>query len=561
MFEMDGSAACAAVSLPFCTARDDRGMVASSNFLASEVGARVLADGGNAVDAAVAVGFALAVVRPRAGNIGGGGFMLYFSAADEKVTAIDYREAAPIRATRDMFLDAEGEVDARKARFSLLSSGVPGTVAGLHFTHEKFGKLPWERLLAPAIRLASEGFRVSYDMSRALERSRERMSRDPSSLEYFYKAGGEGYQAGELFVQTDLAWTLTQIAEHGPAAFYSGEIAKKIIDEMGRGGGLIDAASLAAYKPVVREPVRGTYRGYDIVSMPPSSSGGVHVIQMLNILEHFPVREFGAESADNIHLLVEVAKLAYADRSKHLGDLDYYDVPIDWLTSKDYARQLASGINLRRARPSREIAPGLVPVKESTDTTHFSVIDRDGNMVANTYTLNLSFGSGISVDGAGFLLNNEMDDFSSKTGTPNTFGLIGGTANAIEPGKRPLSSMTPTMVFREGEPVLATGSPGGSRIIMAVLQTIVNMIDHDMNISVASNAPRMHHQWLPDIMQIESGFSPDTIAELQRRGHAIRGGRTIGNVNSVSIEDGYFLGAADPRRPGGAAIGPTTLSD
>jgi gamma-glutamyltranspeptidase/glutathione hydrolase len=536
-------------------------MVASSNFLASEVGARVLADGGNAVDAAVAVGFALAVVRPRAGNIGGGGFMLYFSAADEKVTAIDYREAAPIRATRDMFLDAEGEVDARKARFSLLSSGVPGTVAGLHFTHEKFGKLPWGRLLAPAIRLANEGFRVSYDMSRALERSRERMSRDPSSLEYFYKAGGEGYQAGELFVQTDLAWTLTQIAEHGPAAFYSGEIAKKIIDEMGRGGGLIDAASLAAYKPVAREPVRGTYRGYDIVSMPPSSSGGVHIIQMLNILEHFPVREFGAESADNIHLLVEVAKLAYADRSKHLGDLDYYDVPIDWLTSKDYARQLASGINLRRARPSREIAPGLVPVKESTDTTHFSVIDRDGNMVANTYTLNLSFGSGISVDGAGFLLNNEMDDFSSKTGTPNTFGLIGGTANAIEPGKRPLSSMTPTMVFREGEPVLATGSPGGSRIIMAVLQTIVNMIDHDMNISVASNAPRMHHQWLPDIMQIESGFSPDTIAELQRRGHAIRGGRTIGNVNSVSIEDGYFLGAADPRRPGGAAIGPTTLRD
>jgi gamma-glutamyltranspeptidase/glutathione hydrolase len=541
--------------------RDREGMVASSNILASEVGARVLADGGNAIDAAVAVGFALAVVRPRAGNIGGGGFMLIYTADDGAVNSIDYREVAPIRASRDMFLDGDGNVDRQRAIFSHLSSGVPGTVAGLHFAHRKYGKLPWKRLLAPAIELAGEGYTVSYDMASALERSRERLSRDPSTLEYFYKAGGVGYQQGELFVQADLAWTLTQIAEHGRDAFYRGGIADKIIAEMEKGGGLIDADSLAVYEPVVREPVRGTYRGYDIVSMPPSSSGGVHIIQMLNILEHFPVREYGAESANNVHLLVEVAKLAYADRSKHLGDLDFYDVPIDWLTSKEYAEKLAAGIDMQKARPSEEIAPGVAPVRESIDTTHFSVIDRNGNMVANTYTLNLSFGSGMSVAGAGFLLNNEMDDFSSKPGSPNAFGMLGGTANAIEAGKRPLSSMTPTMVFKDGEPVVATGSPGGSRIIMAVLQMVVNVIDHEMNIGVASNAPRMHHQWLPDVIQIESGFSPDTITELQRRGHMIRGGRTIGNVNSVSQQDGYSLGAADPRRPGGGAVGPTTLRD
>ena len=541
--------------------RDREGMVVSSNILASEVGARVLADGGTAVDAAVAVGFALAVVRPRAGNIGGGGFMLVYSAEGSKTSAIDYREVAPLGASRDMFLDEQGNVDARRARFSLLSSGVPGTVAGLHLAHEKYGKLPWKRLLTPAIELASEGYRVSYDMSRALERSRERLGRDASTLEYFFQSDGESYQAGERFVQADLAWSLTQIAEHGPDAFYRGEIANKIIAEMEKGGGLVDAESLADYRPVIREPVRGTYRGYDIVSMPPSSSGGVHIIQMLNVLEHFPIREYGAESADNVHLLVEVAKLAFADRSQHLGDLDFYDVPTNWLTSKEYAKELAAGIDMQEARPSEDIAPGVVPAKESIDTTHFSVIDRDGNMVANTYTLNLSFGSGFSVDGAGFLLNNEMDDFSSKPGTPNTFGLIGGTANAIEAGKRPLSSMTPTMVFKDGQPVVATGSPGGSRIIMSVLQMIVNIIDHEMNIGVASNAPRMHHQWLPNSVQLESGFSPDTIRELQRRGHAIRGGRTIGNVNSVSQEDGYFLGSADPRRPGGGSAGPTTIHE
>ena len=542
--------------------RDREGMVVSADIAASEIGARVLADGGTAVDAAVAVGFALAVVRPRAGNIGGGGFMLVYSAADGETKAIDYREVAPVGATHDMFLDTDGNVDVRRARFSHLSAGVPGTVAGLHLAHSKYGKLPWKRLLAPAIALARNGIKVSYDMSRALQRTRDRFSRDISSLEYFFKENGEAYLPGELLVQADLAWSLEQIAEHGPDTFYHGEIAKKIIAEMKSGGGLIDAESLAAYKPIVREPVRGTYRGYDIVSMPPSSSGGIHIIQMLNILEHFPVREYGAESADNVHLLAEVAKLAFADRSKHLGDVDFYDVPSNWLTSKEYAGELAAGIDMQKARPSEDIAPGVAPEKESVDTTHFSIIDRNGNMVANSYTLNLSFGSGMSVDGAGFILNNEMDDFSSKLGVPNVYGLVGGAANSIEAGKRPLSSMTPTMVFKAGRPVLATGSPGGGRIITSVLQMIVNVIDHEMNIAVASSAPRMHHQWLPDVIQLESGFSPDTIRELQRRGHAIRGsGFTIGNVHSVARKNGYFIGAADPRRPGSGSAGPTTLRD
>jgi gamma-glutamyltranspeptidase/glutathione hydrolase len=461
-----------------------------------------------------------------------------------------------------MFLDLQGNVDVQRARFSHLSAGVPGTVAGLHLAHSRYGKLPWKRLLAPAIGLARNGIKVSYDMSRALQRARERFSRDISSLEYFFKENGEAYLPGERLVQADLAWSLEQIAEHGPDAFYRGEIAKKIIAEMKKGGGLIDAESLATYQPIVRDPVRGTYRGYDIVSMPPSSSGGIHVIQMLNILERFPVRKYGAESADNVHLLVEVAKLAFADRSKHLGDADFYDVPSNWLTSKEYAGELAAGIDMQKARPSGDIAPGVAPDKESVDTTHFSIIDRDGNMVANTYTLNLSFGSGMSVDGAGFILNNEMDDFSSKPGAANAYGLIGGVANSIEAHKRPLSSMTPTMVFKDGRPVLATGSPGGSRIITSVLQMIVNVIDHEMNIGVASSAPRMHHQWLPDVIQLESGFSPDTIRELQRRGHAIRGsGFTIGNVHSVARKNGYFVGAADPRRPGSGSAGPTTLRD
>jgi len=538
---------------------DSDGMVASQNAVASAVGAQILADGGNAVDAAVGVGFALAVVLPRAGNIGGGGFMLAYLADTDEVVAIDYREMAPPRATRDMFLDAEGDVDPTRSKFSHLSSGVPGTVAGLYEAHRKFGTMPWKSLLQPAIALARDGIVVHPDLASNLNALRDRLFASPASVRYFYKEGGVPYVAGERFVQADLADTLESIAEHGRDAFYKGEIAQKIIAEMEAHGGLIDAQALAAYEPVTREALRGKYRGYDIVAMPPSSSGGIHIIQMLNVLEHFPVAEMGPGGADNVHLLAEVFKLAYADRSEHLGDMGFYDVPIEWLTSKSYARELADGIDLQHARPSADIAPGVAPIQESEDTTHYSIMDSAGNAVAVTYTLNFSYGSGISVDGAGFLLNNEMDDFVSKPGVPNAFGMLGGVANSIEAGKRPLSSMTPTMVFRDGKPWLVTGSPGGSRIITSVLQMIVNVIDHGMNIADATSVPRIHHQWFPDKLQLESGFSPDTTSELERRGHTLDAAQAMGSLQTVIRQDDEFRGASDPRRPQAGSIGPATV--
>lgn len=533
------------------------GMVAAQNAIAAEVGADILADGGNAVDAAVAVGFALAVTLPRAGNIGGGGFMLVYDADRGRTVAIDYREMAPIGATRDMFLDDDGNVDPNLSRFSHLSAGVPGTVAGLWLAHERFGRLPWQRLLEPAIRLARDGFPLNYDLAGLLEFRQARLCRQPAACRYLYKQGAEPYRAGELLVQTDLARTLESLAEDGPDAFYHGRIAEQIVAEMQRGGGLIDAASLAAYRAVVREPVVGSYRGVDIVTMPPPSSGGVHLVQMLNVLERFDVVEMGAGSADAVHLLAETARLAFSDRSKHLGDPDYFDVPVEWLTSKDYGAMLADRIDMERATPSAEVAPGVAPRAESEDTTHYSVIDADGNVVSNTYTLNFSFGSGLAVTGAGFFLNNEMDDFVAKPGVPNAFGLLGGEANAIETGKRPLSSMTPTIVFKDGEPWFATGSPGGSRIITTVLQMIVNVIDHQMNIAEASAAPRMHHQWYPDKLQLEDGFSPDTIRILEARGHAIASTQfSMGSLQTVSLRDGVFRGASDPRRPNAGSIAP-----
>jgi gamma-glutamyltranspeptidase/glutathione hydrolase len=533
------------------------GMVAAQNHLSAEVGAEILEAGGNAVDAAVAVGFSLAVTLPRAGNLGGGGFMLIYSAESATGVAIDYREMAPIRASRDMYLDENGDVDRRRATFSHLASGVPGTVAGLYKAHREFGRLPWKRLLQPAIQQAREGVEVSYDLAGLLSARRERMCGNVATCEYFYKEGGEPYQPGEVLQQQDLAAILERIAEDGPDGFYKGETARLIAAEMARGGGLVDEASLAAYRPAVREPVRGTYRGFDVITMPPPSSGGVHVLQMLNILENFPVAELGSGSADNIHLLAEVARLAYADRSKHLGDPDFYDVPAAWLTSKEYARELAATIDMQSARSSGDVAPGVAPKHESPDTTHYSVIDADGNMVATTTTLNFSFGSAISVPGAGFLLNNEMDDFVSKPGVPNAYGLLGGEANAIESGKRPLSSMTPTIVLADGKPWFATGSPGGSRIITTVLQMIVNMVDHGMNLAEATIAPRMHHQWYPDVLQLESGISPDTVRLLREKGHDIQDSRySMGSLQSVSVKDGVFRGASDTRRPNAGSAAP-----
>ena len=537
------------------------GMVTAQNRMSAEAGAQVLADGGNAVDAAIATGFSLAVTLPRAGNLGGGGFMLVHDVDSAENFAVDYREMAPQLATRDMYLLENGDVDAHRSRFSHLAAGVPGTVAGFYLAHQQLGRLPWKRLLQPAIQQARDGIVVSYDMAEQLQRRQKSLCRNEAACGYFYKQGGVPYEAGELLVQEDLAATLQLIADHGPDAFYKGSIAEKIIAEMQRGGGLVDAASLADYEAVIRDVVRGSYRGYEVITMPPPSSGGIHVLQMLNILEHFPVTELGAGSADNIHLLAEVARLAYADRSKHLGDPDYYDVPVEWLTSKAYARELAASIDLKAARKSTNVAPGVAPFPESADTTHFSVIDSEGNMVANTYTLNFSFGSGIAVAGAGFLLNNEMDDFAAKPDVPNAYGLLGGEANSVAAGKRPLSSMTPTIVFADGEPWFATGSPGGGRIITTVLQMIVNMIDHGMNLAAASAAPRMHHQWYPDVLQLESGFSPDTIRLLRQRGHAVRDARySMGSLQSVGIAAGVFRGATDPRRPDGGSVAPARVA-
>ena len=533
------------------------GMVAAQHLIAARIGTEILADGGNAVDAAVGVGFALAVTLPRAGNIGGGGFMLVYDAESGETTAIDYREMAPLRATRDMFLDENGDADPMLSRSSHLASAVPGTVAGFWQAHQDFGKLPWNRLVEPAISLARDGIVVSRDLATQLARRKERNCRNEATCRYFYKAGGEPYEFGERLVQSDLANTLQLIADEGADAFYKGAIADKIVAEMEAGGGLVDRASLAAFKPVMRDAIRGEYRGYEIVTMPPPSSGGVHVLQMLNVLSHFSIADMGRGSADKIHLLAEVMRLAYADRSEHLGDLDFYNVPMDWLLSDEYANQMAESIDMKWARPSTDVSAGVPPLLESEDTTHFSVMDADGNVVSNTYTLNTSYGSAISVAGAGFLLNNEMEDFVSKPGTPNVYGLLGGEANAVEALKRPLSSMTPVIVFADGEPWFATGSPGGSKIITAVLQMIINVIDHGMNIADAAHQPRMHHQWFPDRLEVEIGFGVDTIQLLEERGHkVVVKGSTYTSLQTVSYRDGLFRGASDPRRPNSGAAAP-----
>jgi gamma-glutamyltranspeptidase / glutathione hydrolase len=532
------------------------GMVVSQRHIASEIGADILARGGNAVDAAVATGFAMAVVLPRAGNIGGGGFMLIHMAEQNETVAIDYRERAPAAATGDMFLDKDGNVDRELARRSLKSSGVPGSVAGLTYALEHYGSMSLTQVMKPAIELASKGFVIPWDLAEILKSRHTALTRNPVTARTFYKKDGVPYEEGEVFRQKDLARTLKLISRQGKDAFYRGRIADQLVALMVSGDGLITHQDLADYVVSVRQPVSGNYRGYRIVSMPPPSSGGVHIVQMLNILSQFPLAEYGAGSAEAVHLLTETMKLAYADRSKHLGDQDFYSVPSNGLVSQGYARQLASGIETNRARPASEISPGDPLPWESPDTTHFSVMDSDGNAVANTTTINFSFGNGIVVPGAGFLLNNEMDDFAAKPGVPNAYGLPGGAANAIEPGKRPLSSMTPTMVFKDNKPYLVTGSPGGSRIITTVLQVLVNVLDHGMNIADATHAPRFHHQWLPDRLEVEPGFSPDTLAKLRARGHNIKESTSQGSLQSIMAKDDLFFGAADPRRPSAGAVGP-----
>lgn len=535
----------------------ENGMVSAQERLAAEIGRDIMAKGGNAVDAGVAVAFALAVTLPRAGNLGGGGFMLVHDAETGRTQAIDYRELAPSGASRDMFLDDKGEADSDKSLYTGAASGVPGTVAGMRMALDTYGSMPWADVIAPAIRLAEEGIIVTPDLADSLEAEREALMKHPSTAKIFFKDGGAGYRPGERLVQADLAATLKKVAAEGPDGFYKGAVAENIARAVQAAGGPMTVEDLAAYKPVLREPVRGSYRGYEIVSMPPPSSGGVHLIQILNTLEGYPIGALGHNTAETIHLMAEAMKLAYADRSEYLGDPDFVDVPVAALTSKDYAAELRGKISAEYATPSAMIGPGDLAPYESDQTTHFSVVDKAGNAVSNTYTINLNYGSGLVAEGTGVLMNNEMDDFSAKPGVPNAFGLVGGDANAVQAGKRPLSSMTPTIVLKDGETWLVTGSPGGARIITTVLQVILNTIDHGMNVAEASTAPRVHHQWLPDELRIEEGISRDTLRLLAAKGHTISEKPVMGSTQSIMRDpaSGALLGASDPRRPDAATLG------
>lgn len=531
------------------------GMVATQEETATRIGLEVLQDGGNAVDAAVTVAFALAVTLPRAGNLGGGGFMVVHDAANGETVAIDYREKAGGNAFRDMFLDATGDADPEKSRYSGLAVGVPGTVAGMALALERYGTITLGEALAPAIELAEQGITVSEDLAASLEGARDRLRKWSSSAKIFYKVGGVPYQPGDTLVQHDLAASLRLIAEQGPEAVYHGPISRKIVDAVAHAGGHLTVADLRSYEAVARQPVRGDYRGYEILSMPPPSSGGVHIVQILNTLEGYPIGFLGAGAAETIHLMAEAMKLAYADRSEYLGDPDVVDVPVAALTSKAYAAHLRSLVSRNRARPADEIEPGDLTPYESAETTHFSIVDAAGNAVANTYTINFSYGTGLVAEGTGILLNNELDDFSAKPGVPNAYGLIGGDANAVAPNKRPLSSMSPTIVLKDGRPFLITGSPGGSRIITTVLQLIMNVIDHGMNVAEATYAPRIHHQWLPDELRIEEGLSPDTIALLEQKGHDVVVMDAMGSTQSIMVTADGLFGSSDPRRPGALTLG------
>jgi gamma-glutamyltranspeptidase / glutathione hydrolase len=529
------------------------GMVVAQEARAARVGVEILQQGGNAVDAAVATGFALAVTYPRAGNLGGGGFMLIHLAKRKQSIAIDYRETAPAATTRDVFLDAQGEADPAKSRDSGLAVGVPGTVAGLALAHARYGsgKFTLAQLIAPAIKFA-KGIAVEDDTADTLPRAQPRLASWPSSAKIFLKAGGSALRSGDTLVQRDLAATLRTIAHNGPSAFYRGPIAEKIVASVRAAGGLMTLDDLANYRAVVRMPVRNTYRDYDVVSMPPPSSGGVQLIEMLNVLEGFSLGEL--ETVSSLHLMIEAMKRAYADRAEFLGDPEVVSNP-SGLIAKRYAAAVRATIDPQHARPSAEIRAGDPSPRVGDNTTHYSIVDRHGNAVANTTTLNFSYGLGLVAEGTGVLLNNELDDFAAKPGSPNAFGLVGGEANAPGPGKRPLSSMTPTIVLKDGQPFLITGSPGGSRIPTAVLQVIVNVIDHRMNVAEAVAAPRIHHQWLPDEVRAERGLATEIVYGLELRGHRVVFPLSQTSANSIMVTKDGLTGAADPRSRGALAAG------
>jgi len=530
------------------------GMVSSASALASEVGVDVLRHGGNAVDAAVAVGFALAVVLPNAGNIGGGGFMVLHDGRTGKDTAIDFRETAPAAATRDMYLDAQGNVIPERSLFTPVAVGVPGTVAGLDYALAHYGTMKRAALVAPAVRLARAGFPVGERLAGFFAAEQDRLGAWAGTRRVFFR-GGQVPRTGDILRNPDLARSLALIGRDGAKAFYDGPIGAAIVAEAKAHGGLITAADLKNYKVVERAPVRGTYRSYEIVSMPPPSSGGVHVVQILNILSNFPLRDWGPNSARTIHVMAEAERRAYADRAEYLGDPDFFKVPVQGLTSPAYAKTLAAQIDLAHATPSAQIRPGRPQPYESDQTTQFTVADDRGGVVSVTYTLNTNFGSCIVASGTGILLNNEMDDFAVKPGVANAYGLVGGDANAVGPLKRPLSSMSPTLVLKDGKPWLATGSPGGARIITTTLQVLVDMIDFDMNPAEAGTAVRFHDQWLPDELRVERGLSPDTLALLRAMGHHVVERQAMGDTQTIEITPTGFYGYADQRDANGAARG------
>jgi gamma-glutamyltranspeptidase/glutathione hydrolase len=533
----------------------EHGMVVAQERIAAQVGADILSQGGNAVDAAVATGFALAVTYPRAGNIGGGGFMVIHSATRNEDIAIDYREAAPAAATRDMFLGADGKPDADKSRNSALGIGVPGTVAGLALALERYGsgRFTLAQILKPAIALARDGFVVADDTADTLSDMYRRMSRWQHRAGTLARADGTPLQEGDRLIQADLAATLSAIAEQGPRGFYEGPVAGKLAAAVRNAGGIMTADDLRSYEAVIRTPVRGSYRGYDIVSMPLPSSGGTVLLQSLNILEGFAMADMKQGSAPSLHLLIEAMKRAYADRARYLGDPAFVNAPVNVLTTKEYAAKQRAGIDPDRATPAGDVL--AVNLREGSNTTHYSVVDTAGNAVSNTYTLNFPYGVGLVAEGTGVLLNNELDDFTAAPGASNAFGLVGFEANLPGPGRRPLSSMSPTIVLKDGKPVLVTGTPGGSRIISAVLQVVVDVIDYRMDVAAAVAAPRVHHQWMPDEVRVERGFPEEVLSELRAKGHKVVEPLGQTSANSIAVTSNGLLGAPDPRTRGAAAVG------
>ncbi len=536
--------------------RVKNGIVTSASRLASQAGVDTMQAGGNAVDAAIATAFALAVTWPTAGNIGGGGFMVYHG-EDGDATTFDFREKAPLAATERMFLGLDGEIVANSNHRGALSVGVPGTVAGLWKAHQERGSLPWAQLVAPAIKLAREGIPITYSLQSGFARNKSRFDLYPSSQAKFFKADGTAYELGELWVQEDLAHTLELIQANGRDGFYKGENAKRLADYMAANGGIITEEDLELYQPVEREPIRGNYRGYEIVSMPPPSSGGVALVQMLNILEGYDLSAMGHNSSAYLHVLTESMRRAYADRAEHLGDPDFNEgMPLERLMDKDYAAKLRATIDMAKADvsdPTKFAEP-----YESEETTHFSVVDSEGNMVSMTYTLEYGYGSAMVVAGGGYLLNNEMGDFNAMPGVTNARGAIGTAPNLVAPEKRMLSSMTPTIVAKDGKPFFTAGSPGGKTIINTTMQLILNVIDHDMNIAESVEAGRIHHQWLPDITSIEErAVSADSLRLYEALGHPVRVRGAQGAAMAVyhDREAGLFLGASDSRRGDGAAVG------